>query len=117
MQCRSTSPEFKETDRQEDDAASNQSVAQLEPGEPAFRSNAGMLGKAVADPEDLFVASQTLPARSLGCPCQIGSESIQTAPMNESGTLDYCREYGLYPEQLEAWKEAFESMDAGGPSS
>jgi len=39
---------------------------------------------------------------------------IQTATMNEAERSTYCREHGLYPEQLEAWKEAFESMDAGG---
>src|SRR3546814_4545595 len=29
----------------------------------------------------------------------------------------YCREHGLYPEQLEAWKQAFEAMDAGSTSA
>lgn len=38
---------------------------------------------------------------------------IQTAPMNEADRSAYCREHGLYPEQLDAWKEAFEAMSAG----
>jgi len=38
---------------------------------------------------------------------------IQTAPMNEAERSAYCREYGVYPEQLDAWKQAFEAMDAG----
>jgi transposase len=41
---------------------------------------------------------------------------IQTAPMNEAERSEYCRQHGLYPEQLDAWKEAFESSDAqAGP--
>ncbi|WP_231702301.1 transposase [Halopseudomonas litoralis] len=39
---------------------------------------------------------------------------IRTASMNEAERSTYCREHGLYPEQLEAWKEAFENMGAGG---
>lgn len=41
---------------------------------------------------------------------------IQTAPMNEAERSAYCREHGLYPEQLDAWKAAFEAMDAGAPA-
>jgi transposase len=37
---------------------------------------------------------------------------IQTASMNEAERSAYCREYGLYPEQLDAWKAVFESTDA-----
>jgi transposase-like protein len=37
---------------------------------------------------------------------------IQTASMNEAERSTYCREHGLYPEQLDAWKAAFESADA-----
>ena len=36
---------------------------------------------------------------------------IQTSMMNEAERSQYCREHGLYPEQLDAWKEAFESLD------
>jgi transposase-like protein len=36
---------------------------------------------------------------------------IQTAAMNETERSAYCRQHGLYPEQLEAWKVAFESID------
>src|SRR3546814_6139962 len=42
---------------------------------------------------------------------------IQTAPMKEAERSAYCREHGLYPEQLEAWKQAFEAMDAGSTSA
>src|SRR3546814_12371590 len=42
---------------------------------------------------------------------------IQTAPMNEAERSAYCREHGLYPEQLEAWKQAFEAMDEGSTRS
>lgn len=35
---------------------------------------------------------------------------IQTAAMNEVERSAYCREHGLYPEQLDDWKRAFESM-------
>src|SRR3546814_1423290 len=45
------------------------------------------------------------------------SAVIQTAPMNEAERSAYCREHGLYPEQLEAWKQAFEAMDAGSTSA
>ena len=41
---------------------------------------------------------------------------IQTASMNEAERSSYCREHGLYPEQLDAWKAAFEAVDmADGP--
>lgn len=36
---------------------------------------------------------------------------IQTAAMNEFERSEYCRERGLYPEQLDAWKAAFEAID------
>ncbi|HEN47668.1 MAG TPA: hypothetical protein ENI75_04860 [Mizugakiibacter sp.] len=36
---------------------------------------------------------------------------IQTAAMNESERSAYCREYGLYVEQLDAWTPSFEIMD------
>ena len=43
---------------------------------------------------------------------------IQTAPMNEVERSTYCREHGLYPQQLDAWKAAFESLDmAQAPAS
>ena len=37
---------------------------------------------------------------------------IETAAMNESQRSEYCRQHGLYPEQLDAWKVAFESLEA-----
>lgn len=43
---------------------------------------------------------------------------VQTASMNETERSTYCREHGLYVEQLDAWKQAFEAMDpADGPAS
>lgn len=36
---------------------------------------------------------------------------IQTAPMNKAERSTYGREHGLYPQQLDAWKAAFESLD------
>ena len=36
---------------------------------------------------------------------------IQTASMNEAERSAYCRERGLYPEQLDAWKAAIETAD------
>lgn len=37
---------------------------------------------------------------------------IQTASMNETERAAYCREHGLYPEQIDQWKATFEAMDA-----
>lgn len=37
---------------------------------------------------------------------------IRTASMNEAERSAYCREHGLYVEQLDAWKQAFEASDA-----
>lgn len=37
---------------------------------------------------------------------------IQTASMNEAERAAYCREHGLYPEQIDQWKAVFEAMDA-----
>lgn len=39
---------------------------------------------------------------------------IHTSLMNEAERSAYCREHGLYVEQLDAWKQAFESLDASG---
>lgn len=39
---------------------------------------------------------------------------IQTAAMNEVERSEYCRQHGLYPEQVDAWKAAFEATDAIG---
>lgn len=36
---------------------------------------------------------------------------MQTAAMNEIERAAYCREHGLYPEQLAAWQAAFEEID------
>lgn len=36
---------------------------------------------------------------------------IQTAAINEAERAAYCREHGLYPEQLDEWKSTFEAMD------
>lgn len=36
---------------------------------------------------------------------------IQTAAMNEAERSAWCREHGLYSQQLDAWKSAFEGMD------
>ncbi len=42
---------------------------------------------------------------------------INTAVMNEAERSDYCREVGAYAQQLDAWKAAFETMDAGACSA
>ncbi|MGE6333407.1 transposase [Stenotrophomonas sp. NPDC077659] len=43
---------------------------------------------------------------------------VQTAAMNEAERSAWCRSKGLYPEQLDAWKQAFESMEVDqGPVS
>ena len=36
---------------------------------------------------------------------------VQTGLMNEVERSTWCREHGIYPEQLDAWKQAFESME------
>ena len=41
---------------------------------------------------------------------------IETAAMNQAERSEYCRTYGLYPEQLDAWKALFESMDTAAAS-
>lgn len=42
---------------------------------------------------------------------------METALMNEAERSVYCREKGLYPEQLDAWKASFEGADAGHTSA
>jgi transposase len=37
---------------------------------------------------------------------------LKTEAMNEAEKSEYCRQHGLYPEQLEAWQEAFETADS-----
>jgi|TARA_R110000796_G_C14512492_1_gene430018 transposase len=108
----SYSPEFKEQTVKKMMPPSNQSVAQLsretgvsEPTLYAWKKQfqtRGFVVPAKPSSPDRWDARAKLAA------------VIQTAPMNEAERSTYCREYGLYPEQLEAWKEAFESMDAGG---
>ena len=41
---------------------------------------------------------------------------MQTTAMNDAERSVYCRENGLYPEQLDAWQQAFESLDASKPT-
>lgn len=41
---------------------------------------------------------------------------IQTASMNEVERAEYCRQNGLYTEQLDEWKADFESMGASSPA-
>lgn len=45
---------------------------------------------------------------------------IETQPMNESEKSEYCRKKGLYPEQIERWREAciagVSSQEPGGAS-
>lgn len=41
---------------------------------------------------------------------------IRTASMNEAERSTYCREHGLYVEQLDAWKQAFEAMNPLEPA-
>ncbi len=53
---------------------------------------------------------QVLPSRSTQ-PDQWTSQEkfqivLETAPMNEAEVSAYCRERGLYPEQVEAWRDA-----------
>jgi transposase len=40
---------------------------------------------------------------------------IETALMNEAERSSYCRERGLYVEQLDAWKGAFEQVGGADP--
>ena len=42
---------------------------------------------------------------------------IQTALMNEVERAAYCREHGLYVEQLDAWKRAFEALETAGKAT
>lgn len=41
---------------------------------------------------------------------------MHTTAMNDAERSVYCRENGLYPEQLDAWQQAFESLDASKPA-
>jgi transposase-like protein len=59
---------------------------------------------------------QVLPSRS-NTPDQWTSQEkfqivLETAPMNEAEVSAYCRELGLYPEQVEAWREACMNANA-----
>lgn len=37
---------------------------------------------------------------------------INTAALNEAERSAWCREHGVYPEQLDAWKRSFEAHDS-----
>lgn len=59
---------------------------------------------------------QVLPSRSTK-PDQWTSQEkfrivLETAPMNEAEFAAYCRERGLYPEQVEAWRDACMNANA-----
>ena len=56
------------------------------------------------------------PACTYNAKARLGSV-IATAAMNEAERSAWCREQGLYPEQLDAWRQAFESMDDEGKPS
>ena len=36
---------------------------------------------------------------------------VETAPLNETERAEYCRQRGLYPEQIEAWRTACEQAN------
>ena len=60
---------------------------------------------------------QVLPSRSTQ-PDQWTSQEkfqivLETAPMNEAEVSAYCREHGLYPEQVEAWRDACMNANEG----
>ena len=42
---------------------------------------------------------------------------IQTASLNAAERSAYCRQHGLYPEQIDAWRAAFEAQDVQAPAS
>lgn len=42
---------------------------------------------------------------------------MQTAAMNQAEKSEFCRERGLYSEQLKAWQEEFETMNKPAASS
>ncbi len=59
---------------------------------------------------------QVLPSRSTQSDQWTSQEKFQivleTAPMNEAELSAYCRERGLYPEQVETWRDACMSANA-----
>ena len=42
---------------------------------------------------------------------------MQTVAMNQAEKSEFCRERGLYPEQLKAWQNEFETMNKPAASS
>lgn len=66
-----------------------------------------MLGKNSFRPEDLL-CQPNRPGRIVGMPARAKLAAVfQIAAMNEAERSTYCREHGLYPEQLEAWNPPY----------
>lgn len=103
------SPEFKEKTIRQLLPPHNRSVASIsretgvsEPTLYAWRKQFQEQARAPSAP--------TAPACIYNAKARL-SAVIATSAMNELERSAWCREQGLYPEQLDAWRQAFEGMD------
>ena len=88
----------------------NQSVTQISRESGIHVSNLNSWRKQ-------FQTNEFVVPAKLSSPDQWGAKSklaaiIQTTSTNESERSSYCHEHGIYPEQLNAWKIAFEAANA-----
>jgi len=102
------SPEFKEQMVRKMMPPSNQSVAEIS-------RETGISDVSLYAWKKQFQAQGHVVPKSPGNPDRWDGKAklaavIATDSMNEAERSAYCREHGLYVEQLDAWKQAFEAM-------
>lgn len=103
------SPEFKEQLIRKSLPPHNQRIADLG-RESGLHVNTLYKWKRQLEAEGVIVTIKKIRAGQWSTKAKLVA-IIQTADMNEIERSAYCREHGLYPEQLEAWQTAFEATD------
>lgn len=110
------SPEFKEQIAKKMMPPNNQSVARISRETGVSEPTLYAWKKQFRD-RGLVVPTNTTHPDNWDAKSKLAAV-IQTAAMNEAESAAWCREHGLYKEQLSAWKHAFETVElTNTPSS
>lgn len=106
------SPEFKEKVVRKMMPPNNQSVASIH-RESGISTPSLYAWKRHFQEQGYVVPAKTSPSDGWDNRAKLAAV-IESALMNEAERSTYCRERGLYVEQLDAWKAAFEQADGAG---
>ena len=106
------SPEFKEKTARQLLPPHSRSVASVS-RETAVSEPTLYAWKKQFQEQARAASAPAAPACTYNAKARLGAV-IATAAMNGVERSAWCREQGLYPEQLDAWRQAFEGMDDEG---